>query len=162
MDSPLWEYHIPVSNDIAEQFVGGEDRRVKCTLNEEVITHTALMPKDGQFYILVNREIRNRLGLKLGDEITVKLEKDTSTYGMPMPEELAVMLGQDEEANRLFHLLTPGKQRSLIYIVSKVKSTQSRINKALGIVDHLKMAAGQLDFKLLNERIKFYNQRGRK
>ncbi|MBE62878.1 MAG: hypothetical protein CMB89_11005, partial [Flammeovirgaceae bacterium] len=68
---------------------------------------------------------------------------------------------QDKLASEFFHDLTPGKQRNLIYIISKVKNTDSRINKALAIIDHLTERNGKLDFKLLNEKIKEYNQRGK-
>ena len=157
-DSPIWGYHLPVPATVAEPFIEGDHRRVICTLEGEVKLHSSLMPREGDYFILINSKVRQQLQLKLGDTVQVELEKDRSEYGMPMPEELAVMLDQDEEAHALFHRLTPGKQRSLIYLVSKVKRTDSRIQKALAIVDHLKMAAGQLDFKELNERIKFYNR----
>ena len=78
---------------------------------------------------------------------------------MPMPEELQVMLDQEPAAAAVFDLLTSGKKRSLIYLVSKVKSVPSRINKALAIVEHLKTCGESLDFKALNELIKYYNHR---
>jgi len=155
----LWGYYLPVSAAQATPFIAGEDRRVICTLNDHYCLHAALMPREGDFFILVNKEIRDKLGLSVGDSVQVALAKDQSEYGMPMPEELLVMLQQDPEADRWFHALTPGKQRSLIYLVSKVKSIDSRIAKAFAIVTHLKEAKGKLDFKALNMWIKHYNQR---
>ncbi len=117
------------------------------------------MPWGDGSYIMVNKKIRERLGLKEGDPVTLQLKKDTSEYGMPMPESLQVMLDQDDTGSNYFHALTPGKQRSLIYLVSKVKNIDKQINKALAILDHLKDVNGQLDFKLLSEKIKEYNNR---
>lgn len=70
------------------------------------------------------------------------------------------MLDQDEQGNELFHALTKGKQRSLVYLVTKVKNSDSRLNKSLAIIEHLKDVKGQLDFKMLNEKIKYYNNLG--
>jgi hypothetical protein len=68
------------------------------------------------------------------------------------------VLAQDEEGARYFYALTKGKQRSLVYVVGKVKNVDSQIAKGLAIMHHLKEAQGKLDFKRLGEVIKEYNQ----
>lgn len=160
-NSPLWGHHLVIPEPMARQFIIGEDRRVVCTLDEKVTIHSALMPNKGDWFILLNKEIRTKLGVEAGDTVRIVLEKETAEYGMPLPEEMLVMLEQDEAGSRYFHALTPGKQRSLIYIVSKVKNIDSRINKAMAILDHLTEAHGKLDFKQLMTKIKAYNQRGK-
>lgn len=94
-----------------------------------------------------------------GQMLHLCIEKDLSEYGMPMPEELQELLDQDEDAWLLFKKLSAGKQRTLIYIVTKVKNTNSRLNKAFAIVHHLKEDRGIVDFKRLGELIKEYNNR---
>lgn len=160
-NSDLWQYHIKVPLEIAEEFIAGNNRRVKCRFNDQEETSAALMPSKAGWYILLNKQIRNKLGIVLGEEVSVSMEKDDSKYGREMPEELAVLLEQDEEGKHFFDSLTMGKQRSLVYIVDKVKNTNSRLNKALAIVHHLKEVQGKLDFKQLNETIKEYNNRGK-
>ena len=54
--------------------------------------------------------------------------------------------------------LTPGKKRTLLYLVGNVKNSDSRIRKSLAIADHLTVNKGQIDFKLLNEAFKAYNK----
>jgi len=161
-NTQLWGHHIKVDSEIADLFIEGDNRRVICTLFGEYSFHAALMPDKGHYFILINKEIRDKLGLSTGDEIQVSLEKDRSEYGMSMPDELAILLEQDPEAKAHFESLTMGKRRSLIYIVSKVKNTNSRLNKALAITTHLKQVQGKLDFKALNVLIKEFNQRGRR
>ena len=156
-DSPLWGYYLPVSGAQGAPFVEGDDRRVICTLEDSHRMHAALMPRGEGFFILINKQIRDKFGLSLGDPVKVHLEKDRSEYGMPMPEELMVTLAQDEGAHRYFHALTPGRQRTLIYVVAKVKNPDSRIRKALAIAEHLNTSRGKLDFKALNLVIKRYN-----
>lgn len=154
-DNKLWGAHFIVPDLVARVFVDNNIRRVVCSLNGKVEYQCALLPKgDGSFLITVNKKTRERLGLKAGSPLHVSLWKDDSEYGLPMPEELAEVLGQDEEGNRLFHALTPGKIRTLLYIVGQVKDPDKKIGRALAIVDHLKTNGGKIDYKALNEALR--------
>ena len=160
-DSNLWGYHFIVPDKVAENFTGGKYRRVICKVNNQFEIRSALMGSPEGWFIFLNTGLIKTYRLDLGQKIDVTIEKDTSEYGMEMPEELSIMLDQDPEVNEYFHKLTPGKQRTLIYIVNKVKGIDSRINKALAICHHLREERGVLDFKKLNVVIKHYNQLGK-
>ena len=150
-NNKLWGAHFTVPDIIARVFVSNDARRVVCVLNDVVEYQCALLPKgDGSFLITVNKKTRDALRLKPGSPLRVSLRRDDSEYGLPMPEELAEVLAQDEEGNRLFHALTPGKQRTLLYIVGNVKNTDTRLRRAIAIVDHLKQNGGKIDYKKLN------------
>jgi len=73
---------------------------------------------------------------------------------MPISEELEEILSQDPDGSELFHKLTPGKIRSLIYHVGKYKSSDKRVEKGVIILEHLKANEGKLDWKMLNEAFK--------
>lgn len=129
-------------------------RRVVCTLNDEHSFQCALLPSKDEYCIGVNAAVRKKLGLSEGDTVRVVLEPDTSKYGAPMPEELAEVLNQDEDGSRLFHSLTPGKQRSLIYWVSSVKNIDDRIRLSLIAMEHLKNNNGKVVGEKLHEESK--------
>lgn len=149
-----WHY-IVVSREVSEAFgFTGNARRVVATLNGTVSYQCALMPKDGNFFILVNKKHRDRLGVIAGDNIRVELVRDESKYGLPMPEELREVLDQDPEGDRLFHELTPGKQRTMLYYIGKWKDIDRRIHYALTVVEHLKRNEGKIVFKELGEELK--------
>lgn len=151
----LWGAHFVVPNAVAKTLIDGDDRRVVCILNEKIEYQCALLPKgDGSFLITVNKKIRDKLGLRPGSRVSVSLRKDDSEYGLPMPEELAELLAQDETGNRLFHALTPGKLRTLLYIVGQPKNSDARLTRALAVVEHLKMNGGKIDYKKLNTDLK--------
>ena len=95
-----------------------------------------------------------KVGVIIGSEIEVILKPDESKYGIPLPEEMEELLKMDEEANHIFHTLTKGKQRSLLYIIGKPKNTDSRLNKAVLITRYLKLVNGKLDFKEMTEYLK--------
>lgn len=158
-DSTLgWHFTIPVIKDIAEKFTEN-DRRVMCSINGEQSFHAALMfDGKGDYFINLNKERRKKLGLVVGEPISVTLTKDESKYGMPMPEEFGELLAIDDEGDKYFHALTPGKQRNLLHIIGKPKSSDVRLKKAIVVNEHLKKTQGKLDFKQLNQDFKDYNQ----
>lgn len=156
--STLWGWHFIVPKDIAINFVKGNNRRVICTINDKINIHCALMPNKNDWFILTNEQTVKKLGVNKNSTITVTMTKDESQYGIPMPDEFREVLNQEPMVDTFFHLLTPGKQRSLLYIIGKVKSADIRIRKSLAIADHLKSNNGNIDYKLLNEAFKEYNK----
>lgn len=149
-----WHF-VHVAGKIGQRFEKKDgSRRVVCTINGSEMFQCALLPSDGDFVIVVNKTKRTKLGIADGDKITVELAPDVSKYGLPMPEELAEVLRQDRAGDRLFHGLTPGKQRSLLYLIGKVKDTDRRIHTALICLDHLKRNAGIIIGEQLHEELK--------
>jgi len=82
------------------------------------------------------------------------LMPDDSEYGLPLPEELKELFRQDPAGKKLFHALTPGKQRTLLYIVGNVKHTEKKVFRSLAIIRHLKENNGTIDYKKLNTALK--------
>jgi hypothetical protein len=145
-----WHF-ISVSRETGERFPAdsARSRRVVCTLNGREEFQCALMPSGGEFYIMVNKAIRTRLEIAHGHTVEVSLRPDDSKYGMPMPEELEEVLKQDPDGDRLFHGLTAGKRRSLMWIVGKGKDEDTRIHRALVVIEHLK----DNDAKIVGEKL---------
>ena len=150
-----WHF-IGVSREVGERFpaLDGKSRRVACKLNGTEEFQCALMPSSGEFYIMVNKEIRSRLGIFSGNSVNVSLKLDDSKYGMAMPEELEEVMKQDPEGDRFFHALTPGKKRSLMWQVSSAKDVDTRIHRALIIMEHLKDNSGEINGEKLYHEMK--------
>ena len=104
--------------------------------------------------ITVNKKLRDSLGLAFGMEVDVRLMKDTTEYGLPLPEEFQELLRQDTEGNRLFHALTRGRQRTLLYIVGSAKNPEKRIARSISIIKHLKANRGTINYKQLSAMLK--------
>ena len=149
-----WHFLV-VEGKVADKF-GFTDkfRRVLCSINGSEPFHCALLPSGKEFYIVVNKKRREQLGIIAGDRVEVLLERDDSKYGLPMPEEIQEVLNQDPEGDRLFHDLTPGKQRSMIYWLTRTKDIDRRIHEALIFLEHLKNNDGRIDSKKLQQEMK--------
>lgn len=159
-NSLSWEKHIPIPDAIFSVMIKmAADKRIVCTINNSLSYHCAMMPKGTFHYILVNNETCKKLKLQVNDEVEVEIIKDDSKYGINISEELEEVLFSDPEGSLLFHKLTSGKQRSLIHIINKIKSSQTKIEKSFVILEHLKKQKGVLDFKKLNEDFKGFRQK---
>ncbi|RAV29456.1 YdeI/OmpD-associated family protein [Sinomicrobium soli] len=153
MDSPIWTYIIPVPDEAAKQL--SRSRRVICRFDGQVKKHTSLMPSgDGSFFILLSKKEMAQLGLKTGDAIYVETEEDLSDYGTPMDEALQAVLDSDPEGAGFFEALPPGKKRTLIQMIGKIKNEALKIQRSVIILDHLKMTSGKVDYKLLQQQFR--------
>lgn len=113
---------VVIPKKIVETFKRENSKRVKYTINNKImVTGAFFNDKERGHYVLVNKTNRKNLNVKVGDIVTVKLEKDTSQYGIDISKEFQTVLEQDLEASKIFHSLTPGKQRSLIHLMVSLR-----------------------------------------
>ena len=87
---------------------------------------------------MFSKQKQKELGVVLNDYLELQIFEDTSKYGVDMPEELEAVLLTDYDAYQMFAAFTPGKQRSIIYSVIRIKNSQSRIDKSLILCENLK------------------------
>lgn len=103
---------------------------------------------DGDGYITISKERMKKLSLVEGDEIEVSLEKDNSEFGHVFPNELQEIFSQEPLIEQRFRAMTPGKQRTLIYYINQLKSSDKRAERAWLYMNNLmKLAVGKEDFK---------------
>ena len=130
---------IEVPAAIVKKAGGAGKQRFICTVNKSEEFPCGLMAYGvGMAYITINKARMKKLKLKPGDTVEVLLVPDESEFGMPMCDELKELLEQDPEGDARFRMLTPGKQRTIIYYIGQVKSSQLRIDRALLMIGNLK------------------------
>ena len=154
----LWGGHLVVSDLLANEIKEQKFKRLICSLNDEVSFHCALLSMgNGLYFINVNKEIQKKLKVGFGAVVKVNLREDKSKYGIPLPEEMEELMNQDDEVSQIFHSLSVGKQRSLLYVIGKPKTSETRLKKAVLIARYLVSMNGNFDFRELNEYIKEHN-----
>ena len=155
-----WTSIIIVPEIIYQEMIKlAPDKRIICTLNNMHTFHCAMIPKKPFHYIMVSKERIDLLKISINDEILVEIVPDKSEFGIEICEELQEVLATDYEGNLLFEKLTAGAKRSLIYLISKTKNPQIRIEKSFVLVTHLKRNKGKFDFKLFNEDYKNFKDK---
>jgi hypothetical protein len=135
------EFYMIVPDEIAVIFVEGrKPARVRCLLNGVVDFQCAIRPKGGGgFYINIGTPLRQEGKLVLGQKLYAEVWKDESEFGRDVPEELQELLEMDEEGKRLFYAALPSHQRAIIYYVAGAKSVQVRIDRAIMMINRLKV-----------------------
>ncbi len=139
----LDKFHLYIPEEIYKPFADAKHSRVKlvATFNNTSIEFYAAIKKDkntGDYVFMFSKQKQKALGVVLNDYLELQIFEDTSKYGVDMPEELEAVLLTDYEAYQLFESFTPGKQRSIIYAILRIKNSQSRIDKSLILCENLK------------------------
>ncbi|MBX2829129.1 MAG: YdeI/OmpD-associated family protein [Flavobacteriaceae bacterium] len=148
-------YGVYIPDIIAESFINQGHKRVlvKASLRDKTHTvHAALQKIKGQYRIMFGKSNQKAIDLTPGESFYMQLFEDTSKYGVEMPEEFQAVLDSDPEASDFFEQLTPGKKRGLIYTILRYKSSQTRIDKALILMENLKLGITDMKEMLKDRR----------
>lgn len=129
-------HSITVPDAVAKKLNG--ERRVVCIIGE-VKFHCALQFREERgYFVLIGKGTLQKVGGAGGKELVPQFKRDESKYQFEMPLELDEVLSQDDKASAIFSQLTDGGKRSIIYLVSQLKSEQKRVERALHICEKLK------------------------
>ncbi len=143
---PVWHILRVPKEKVAHFGFKGNLRRVVCTLDRSETIHCSLFPSKGNYFITLNKKLRERLNIVAGDTVTIRISKDESEYGMPMPEEFEEVLRQDPAGAELFYELSPGNQRMMLKLIVFVKDPDRRIARALAGIETLKRSNGEFQY----------------
>ena len=157
-DDPLgWTGRLLIPGAVVECLGEQVAARFLCTVAPLAPWHCALSSDGrGGRYVIFNKARLAKLRKAGADleHLRVLLELDDSPYGAPMPAEFAELLAQDPSLDAYFHQLTPGKQRNLLYLITKYKTEDTRLRKAIAIGEYLVESRGVLDFRELSSWMK--------
>lgn len=147
MKSPVFEvslqgsHSLVIPEDFALLFLDQGHKRVQVSAvfeGSSIRFYAALQKYNRQYVITFGKRYQKQLGVFPNDYFQLQLIEDTSKYGVEMPEELKAVLSSDDEAHRIFHSLTEGRIRSLIYMISRYKNSQTKIDKSIILAHNLK------------------------
>ena len=158
----FWTSIIIIPEEIYVEMIKiSPDKRIICTINNSHTFHCAMIPKKPFHYIMLNKDRIKVLKINTDDEISVEIVPDMSEFGMEICEELQEVLASDFDGNLLFQKLTPGKKRSIFYMLSKTKNSQLKIEKSFVFVEHLKRNKGKFDFQTYQEDCKNFRDKNK-
>ena len=138
---------IVIPDGMAMDFLNNDVKRIICIFQNGKKLHGMINKGEQVYFLMVGKQTAREYGVIPGDEIDVQFIEDTTRYQMAVSEEFLEVLTTDPEGEDLFHQLTPGKQRSVLHSINKIKSSNLRIEKALRLMENLRR--GQSDLKLL-------------
>jgi hypothetical protein len=132
-------HFIGISTTTAQKFIKKGTKRCICVLNGSQTLHVALQSKkEGGYFIYISKKVLKALNVKAGMKVKVELKEDNSNFQFTESEEWNEVMETDPIAKDIFYQLTPGNQRSILYLITSVKSTEKRIERSLHIAEQLK------------------------
>lgn len=127
-----------INKQLIEQFEKKSKTRFICTIDDSYTFPCGLNHLgDGNFFIMLTKDRINTINKSVGDSIDVQLVEDTSKLGVEIPEVLEILLEQDPRLNAKFLQLTPGKQRSIIFQMNKIKDLNKQVAKTIELIDSI-------------------------
>ena len=146
-------FYLPIPPALEKKLIAGGNKRVVCSFKNGEEIHVALQKsKEAGTYIYLGNSTMKKLKLKQGEKTDVEIRVDDSPYQFQMPEEFEEVLKTDPEADKIFHSLTPGNQRSIIHVVAAAKNSDTRVTRALKIAERLKQGVTNA-MKILKKEI---------
>ena len=88
---------------------------------------------DGNFYLYLHGNVRRASGTKVGDEVAVELEFDSSYKNgpqHPMPEWFQEALSRNAAAQQNWLRLSPSRQKEILRYFAALKSEDARTRNA--------------------------------
>lgn len=132
-------HFIGIDTPTAEKFSKKGIKRCICILNGKSSLHVALQSRKEEGYIIyISKRVLKELNLKKGVTVQLELKEDKSTFQFEEAIEWTEVLETDPEAKIIFDQLTPGNKRSILYLITRIKSSDKRIERSLHIAEQLK------------------------
>jgi hypothetical protein len=130
-------FGIIIPEEILESLPQAKRYRVKGFINKTPFSLAINSLKGGFKYFAVGATLRKACKIRQGEEVEVSFHIVDPNI-VDLPEELIEVLAQDEQGNKIWESFTPGLQRSLAYYVNSVKNTDSRIKRAIELLQKAK------------------------
>lgn len=92
--------------------------------------------------IIMLKRIREKLGKRPGDQVTIRLWHDTEPRVVDPPADLAQALAASEPARAFWDKLSPGNRRLFVNAIEEAKRPETRAARVAKTVD--KLARGEM------------------
>lgn len=127
-------FYLTVDAATVEKLPDKKKTRLICTLDNKLVLRCGLNHMgDGNYFIIISGRHMKSLKKQAGDDVQYTIEPDPDPLGFAIPEVLEALLAQDDEAKRRFDAFTPGKKRTLIYSMARIKDIDKQVQTAINI-----------------------------
>ncbi|MVN75990.1 DUF1905 domain-containing protein [Hymenobacter sp. HMF4947] len=132
---------LTVPNEVWQALGGKATKRVIATLQGHAERLGLLPQAGGGRYLLLRKELCQRLGLAIGQEIAVMLAPDPNPDFVDLPNELAEALAAWPEAETTFLAQSGAMRRAIARKVADAKRPETRARYAVELAERLARGA---------------------
>jgi uncharacterized protein DUF1905/bacteriocin resistance YdeI/OmpD-like protein len=126
--------------DAAVAALGGGQRIPVTVMINGTSYPSTIATMKGEPKIPVSAEIRAAAGIKAGDTITVRVQRDDAPRSVEVPADLAEALAADPAASAAFAGLSYSHQRRHVTAVTGARAAQTRARRVQRVLDELRSA----------------------
>ena len=138
IDAMFMQYILIIPQEIIEKINTKGRVRVEGTMNGTPFALAIQNLKTGEKYFSVSNPLRKAAKIQLSVPVEVKFHL-VDPDKLDIPEELQSVLNEDPEGKAAFEKLTTGYKRSLIHYITSVKNIDSRVKRALELIERAKI-----------------------
>jgi hypothetical protein len=99
---------------------------------------TCVPRKENRFVVILNGDIRKKTGKSDGDPVKLELEYDPESREIPLPEDVEMILAEDEAVLQEFLNGSPSDRRQFILYILQAKHEETRLKRIQVLVQRLK------------------------
>lgn len=128
-----WTY-LTVPFNVAEEYGNQGQVQVKGTINGLPYRSTLLPHGDGAHYLVVNKSIRDQIGVTQGNTVQVTMEQDTEPRTVSLPKDFKIALGRNKKAKAEFDKIPYSHKKRYLEYVAEAKQDETgkrRIQEAI-------------------------------
>lgn len=96
------------------------------------------MPRRGNRHVVIlNSDIRRKTGIVEGDTVELALEYDPEDRDIPLPEDVELILSEDEEVLQEFLNGSPSNKREYLKYILQAKHEETRLKRIKILVQRM-------------------------
>jgi hypothetical protein len=129
--------YVKVPFDVEKHFGKGGQVKVKGTVNGAAFRNLLMPDGDGQHFLVVNKAIRDKAKVKVGDRVTVVVEPDSGPRLIEAPPDMAKALGKNRAAKTVWDEFAYSHKKAYVdWIVAakRAETRDRRIQKAVAMI----------------------------
>ena len=131
-----WTYFdIPL--DMVKLFGTKGQVRVMGTINGHPFRTSARPHGNGSHYVVVNKSIRDGIGVTQGDVVKVEMEEDSAPRTVEVPADFADALEVNEEQQEVFEALSYSHEKEFVEWIKSAKKEDTRRRRIEGSLQML-------------------------
>jgi hypothetical protein len=132
-----WTY-FTVPFDVEEVFGSKNQVKVKGKVSGAAYRSSLMPSGDGTHYMVVNKTIRDQIGVGTGDVVTVEMELDSLTRDVEVPDDVQAALDRSDDAKAQFDNLSYSHRKAYIDWITAAKKEETRTNRIGSAIERLR------------------------
>jgi hypothetical protein len=129
--APRWPGGVMITlPEAASKKLGTRARvNVAGTINGYPFRNSMFPTGAGTHYLVINKQIREAIGVGAGDRVKMVLEVDTEPRTVAVPPDLRKAFSKSKSAKAAFDKLSPSHQREYIEHIEEAKRPETRARR---------------------------------